>query len=54
MKSKTIALFLFFNMFGFSQIPTVGKLFKTPEKIKILGSPYNEKMFSQAKVGTIE
>jgi hypothetical protein len=54
MKSKTIALFLFLNTVCFSQIPTVGKLFKTPEKIKILGSPYNEKMFSQAIVATIE
>lgn len=54
MKSITITVFLFYNMFCFSQIPTVGKLFKTPEKIKILGSPYNEKMFSQAKVGTFE
>jgi hypothetical protein len=43
------------SSFGFAQIPTLpGKIFKTPEKIKIVGSPYNEKMFSQAKVGSIE
>lgn len=42
------------NSFCIGQIPTVGKLFKTPKKIKILGSPYSEKMFSLAKVGIIE
>jgi hypothetical protein len=46
---------LFCASFSFGQIPVLpGKIFKTPEKIKILGSPYNEKMFSQAKVGILD
>lgn len=58
---------LFFN-FTFSQNGKVVGRYKSPDnyligqkfqnpiqqKIKIFGSPYSEKMFSQAKVGTIE
>ncbi len=52
---KVYALILLFCIsFCFGQIPILpGKLFKTPEKIKILGSPYNEKMFAEATVGSL-
>jgi hypothetical protein len=48
-------LFSFINVNSFSQLPILaGKSLKSGLKTKINGSPYQQKMFALAKVGTID
>lgn len=56
MKNFKIVLFVFFvfQLNLYAQLPVKTSKYNSNLKTKIVGSPYTQKMFAQAKVGTVE
>ena len=56
MKNFKIVLFvvLVFQLNLHAQLPVKTSKYNSNLKTKIVGSPYTQKMFAQAKVGTVE
>lgn len=56
MKNFKIVLFVFFvfQLNLYAQLPVKTGKYNSNLKTKIVGSPYTQKMFAQAKVGTVE
>jgi hypothetical protein len=56
MKNFKIVLFVFLvvQLNSYAQLPIKATKYNSNLKTKIVGSPYTQKMFSQAKVGTVE